>query len=359
MNGEGFFRSTIGAMIGQGFAVDDVREKLFLKGASEVWGGEEMDSHPAWYFWLANSPGAYRLQLVQSGRMDEHEGSVMRGVFSVKYYPSPLEPVFSHFSPFEQALVVGDAFDHTNTPMLEAKVPENLFSVGTIEFIRDLINKQSFLTYTSLDRLRFHKSSPELNRVGDDESTFIEEPSHPRQIPAWDLGYPLFDASVGLNAFLMRKPPKRVILSRQSGFDFFETNTGDLVQRDSEEIVFKSLMVAFYPECCEKDSTFEESLTSQLLGSPWTPILDTAAPWRCRSDSHQHTCNGRLGSQINHGHEACACTDGHRHMPDVKTTSCRSVNVDGVIWEVPLAFNEQWWLMAEAEQFMKSMCGCH
>ena len=72
MNGESFFRSTIGSMIGQGFAVDDVREKLFLKGASEVWGGEEMDAHPAWYFWLANSPGAYRLQLVDSGRLDEH-----------------------------------------------------------------------------------------------------------------------------------------------------------------------------------------------------------------------------------------------------------------------------------------------
>lgn len=358
MNGEGFFRSTIGAMIAQGFAVDDVREKLFLKGASEVWGGEEMDAHPAWYFWLANSPGAYRLQLVHSGRLDEHAGSVMRGVFSVKYYPSPLEPVFSHFSPFERALIEGETFDHTNTPKLEAQVPENLFSVGTIEFIRDLANKQSFLTYTSLDRLRFHKSSG-TNDVGDHDAAFVVEPSQARQIPAWDLGYPLFDACMGLHAFLMRKPPKRVILSRQTGFDFFENNMGHLVQRDTDQTLFKSLVVAFYPERCEEDSTFEQSVTSQLLGSPWTPILDTAAPWRCQTGSHPHTCNGRLGSQNSHGHDACACTDGLGHMPDVKNTLCRSVNVDGVIWEVPLAFNEQWWLMAEAEQFMKSMCGCH
>lgn len=356
MNGESFFRSTIGAMIAQGFAVDDVREKLFLKGASEVWGGEETDSHPAWYFWLTNRPGAYRLQLVDSGRLDELPTFVIRGVFSLKYYPSPSEPVFNYYSKLEQALILGETFDQTNTPKFETKVPDNLFNVGTFEFIRDLERKQSFLIYSSLDQFCFHTNSHEVNKLDDHQSKVLSGPSISRKIPAWDLGYPLFDTSVGLHAFLMREPPKRVVLSHQSGFEFLENITGYLIQRNSKSTTFKSLLVSFGPERCEGNADVEQFVTSLLLGSSGTSIYDSASQ-QFQTHNHPHGGNGRASDP--NGDESATHVCGRRHRLGVQDSSCQRT-IDGVaICEDQPVFNEQWWLMAEAKQIVKSMCGCH
>lgn len=359
MNGEGYFRKTVGAMIAQGFAVDAVREALFLKGASEVWGGADMDAHPAWYFWLANSPGAYRLQLAHSRRTESPSGTVLRGVFSVKYYPSSLEPVFSHFSPTEQALIRGDWFDPTNTPRFEARVPENLFNIGTIELVRDLGCEQSFLAYTSLDQLRF-RASARKSDCGDACRTSIDHtPVHVRQLPAWDLGYPLFDSVVGLHAFLIREPPKRVILSHQPGLDFLESQTGVCRPVESADTAYKSLWVAFFPESGEGTSPIETSVTAELLAPPWTPTVDTAAPWALRADAHRRGPRCRPSSVLGAGHDGCDCGGGHRPTPPGPSTSYRSVSAGHVVWELPLALNEQWWLMAETLPSRASLCGCH
>jgi len=357
MNGESFFRSTIGAMISHGFAVDDVRTKLFLKGASEVWGGEELDAHPAWYFWLDNRPGAFRLQLVNCGRVDELAGSVIRGIFTVKYYPSPSEPVFRHFSNLEQALILGAAFDQTNTPKLAGQVPGNLFNVGSIEFFRDLEKKQSFLLYTSLDQFNFHPVASAKNTFEKQELTVADAPKA-RQIPAWDLGYPLFDMSVGLHSFLTRESPKRIILSHQGGFEFFESSTGCLLQQNSSSTTFKSLLVAFRPESGDGDEVAEQSVISLMLGSSWKSIYD-ASFQGCPVHRHPHGDNDRILISNRHETETCVDDDDHRHVQEVYSTTCLNVADCGILSEGQLVLNEQWWLMANAEQFMKSMCGCH
>jgi len=360
MNGEGCLRTTIGAMISHGLGVEAVRESLFLKGASEVWGGPAMDAHPAWYFWLTSSPGAYRLRLVRADRLDGHETPIVRGVFSVKYYPSPLEPVFGHFSLQEQALIQGDSFDQTNTPKPDAQVPDHLFNVGTIEFIRDLACEQSFFIYTSLNRLRFHGTRRSRPGGEHDAAAITAAPPRVRQLPAWDLGYPLFDAMVGLHAFLTREPPKRVILSRQSGMDFVEDEEGLLIARDSEETALASLLVAFIPEGGEGASSFEEVVTSRLLESPWKPVLDTAAWRRCHTASHHHGCNGGPEDRAGQRRERRGCGDDQRHMSHDSAAFSRRVAARGVVWDVPLALNEQWWALTTLEQAMNSMpCGCH
>jgi hypothetical protein len=281
MSGVEMFRTMVGAMIAQGFAVDSVRDGLDLKGASEVWGGPETDDHPAWYFWLTSSRGAYRLRLEQTEDLGECPTPAVRGVFSVKYYPAPGEPVFRHFSDPERALVEGPLFDRTNTPTFDAQafIPEPLFNVGAIGCIKDLATGQVFLEFTSIDRLRFFGPGGRADGDGAGALAASDGASPVRQLPAWDVGYPLFDALVGLQAFLGRRPPKRIVLSRQDGFEFVATAAGGDDLRDSRDATFKSLLVAFFPEDGATTSPVEAMMISRQVAEPWTPVLDSAAPW--------------------------------------------------------------------------------
>ena len=104
-----------------------------------------------------------------------------------RYYPSPLEPVFTEFSRREQVLRQGGAFDNTMTPKFDAMVPENLFSVGTIEFFRDFSSAQSFLAFTSLDQLRFYESGAGIDGGDERNPSFSIMSAQPRNLPAWSL----------------------------------------------------------------------------------------------------------------------------------------------------------------------------
>lgn len=361
------FRTMVGAMIAQGFAVDSVRDGLDLKGVSEVWGGPETDDHPAWYFWLTSSRGAYRLRLEQTDRMRDCPTPAVRGVFSVKYYPSPGDPVFRHFSEQERGLIEGPLFDHTNTPRFDAQalIPEPLFNVGAIGCIRDLAAGQVFLEFTSIDRLRFFRppgpaagSRSHAEDDGNGASPF-------RQMPAWDVGYPLFDAFVGLQAFHDHRPPKRIILSRQDGFEFVAAGSGGDDLRDSRSATVKSLLVAFLPENGTASSPVEAIMIARQVEDPWTPLVDTAAPWLA---CHGHQHNVALHQHFCGVDRTCGCArdywhDGpHDHRPSTRGQDAflHPVQVGNVTWEVPLAFNALWWALTASERTVNAMpCGCH
>jgi len=326
---EEHFRTKIGAMIAQGFAIDAVRECLDLKGVSEVWGGPETDDCPAWYVWLTISPGAYRLRLESAETSGGADGPVMRGLLSIRYFPSPDEPAFRHYSERERSLIEGPLFDHTHTPTFHGQdqIPESLFQVASIEVVDDVARGRACLAYSSLDRIRYR-----------------HRPAHPgaaasRELPAWDLGFPLFDAVVGLHSFLTRTAPRRLILSHQPGFEFVELEHGGFEFRDAGDRFFKSLLVACSAGGDGPVSPMEERICSDLLTPPWTPFLDSRARCNCSAPHHHHQHPG-------HGH-------GHGH-------TLRSLKVGDATWEIPLAFNEQWWRLASAEQVTNTMpCGCH
>ena len=357
MDASEFFRTHIGAMLSRGFVADAVRSNLDLKGASEIWGGPDTDGYPAWYFWLTCSPGAYRLRLMHNETIDNRGLETLRGVFSIKYYPSCREPVFCHFSEREQALINAGLFDETNTPKFDAldRISENLFGVGTIELTWDVTNDQWFLNYASLDRMRFsggrHSAEPGLAETADPALRV-------RQLPAWDLGYPLFDAFVGLHVFLTRRAPKRIILSRQPGFEFIETEGGGLDNRTCEQVAFKSLLLTCFPQHCEACSPIEEMMTARQFAEPWIPQIDTAAlqiggPGHCDRDAHDPACAHVVGGD----RDPCSC--GHFQRPMGAALRHR-IKVAGIDWEVPLAFNEQWWTLAKTELTANTMpCGCH
>lgn len=353
-----FFRTHIGAMLSRGSVAEVVHSELDLKGASEVWGGPETDDFPAWYFWLTCSPGAYRLRLVDIDTLDNDGAGTLRGVFSIKYYPSCREPVFSHFSRQEQALINAGLFDETNTPKFEAldRVAENLFGVGTIELTSDLTNGQWFLNYVSLDRMRFHGPGVGLPNA---EPKLAETASPVRQLPAWDLGFPLFDVFVGLHVFLTRRAPKRIILSSQAGFEFVETAAGGLDSQTCEQVAFKSLLLTCFPRHGEAGSPIETMMTTRQIAAPWILHFDTAALQAARPGDWQrdvHDSFGEGGAESEQVTCGCGCNHGRRPM---SAALRHRIKVGGTDWDVPLAFSEHWWTLAEAELKANVLpCGC-
>jgi len=324
---EEHFRTKIGAMIAQGFAMDAVRDSLDLKGVSEVWGGPDADDCPGWYVWLNISRGAYRLRLESAQTGGSADAPLLRGLLSIRYFPSPDEPAFRHFSERERSLIEGPLFDHTHTPTFDGQdqIPENLFHMASVEFVDDITRSRACLKYSSLDRMRYRcgRAGPGADAGG-------------REVPAWDLGYPLFDVFVGLHSFLTGTAPTRLILSRQPGFEFVELEHGGLEFRDAEDRVFKSLLVACSTGDNGSTSPTEDRMCSDLLTPPWTPLLDSRA--RC-------DCFGECSS---------------RHHPHEHGHTLRNVKLGDATWEIPLAFNEQWWRLASAEQVANTMpCGCH
>jgi len=324
---EEHFRAKIGGMIAQGFAMDSVRECLDLKGVSEVWGGPEADVCPAWYVWLSISPGAYRLRLEHAEVGGDTGDQVLRGLLSIKYFPAPAEPAFRRFSQREQSLIQGPLFDDTHTPTFDGQdeIPESLFQVASIEFVDDVPRGRACLTYSSLDRMRY------IHRPADPDAAVTS-----RELPAWDLGHALFDAFVGLHSFLTRTAPRRIILSRQPGFEFVELEGGNVECRDARDRIFKSLLVACAPGGDGAGSPVEDRMCSDHLTEPWTPLLDTEAQCDCAGDC----------SPNHHDHQ-------HRH-------TLRRLKLGDATWQIPLAFNEHWWRLASAEQVANTMpCGCH
>lgn len=331
VSAEEHFRIKIGAMIARGFAVDAVRDTLDLKGVSEVWGGPDADDRPAWYVWLNISRGAYRLRLETADARVDGGAPVPRGLLSIRYFPSPDEPAFRHYSERERSLIEGPLFDHTHTPTFhgQARMPESLFHVASMEFVDDVGRGRACLAYSGLDRMRYR-----YRPAGPGSAAKC------RELPSWDLGYPLFDAFVGLHSFLTRTAPKRVILSRQPGFEFLEAEGGGFECREAGDVAFKSLLLACSADSESSASPRENRMCSELLTPPWTPLLDSRA--RC---DHAGDC----------------CAAGQEHGRDRGNGhTLRRLTFGDATWTIPLAFNEQWWRLAMADQVTDTMpCGCH
>jgi len=339
-----FFRLRIGAMIAQGFLVDEVRGGLHLKGASEVWGGPAFDDRPAWYFWLTAAPGAYRLRLENIERV-EGSATAARCVLSVKYYPSPSESVFECYGPEERALIGGGLFDNTHTPTFDAqdRIAETLFTVGGIEFVHDPACGQSLLSFSAFQRMRLdprpnEPRTPALSHVACGG------------LPAWDLGYPLFEAVVGLEAFIARRGPARVILSEQS-----EAEGRGASSRREPLSAFKTLLAVFGPDSAAA-SAAEEPAVATLLGDPWHVVYDCAVPM-AGHHTHHHRGAAAAGEPNGHAvsHHPCAC--GHHPHHDGRH---RIVRIGDATLEVPLSVTDQWWVLAAADPAANAMpCGCH
>lgn len=296
VNAEEKARFTIQSLLARGLGATGLARETGLARASEVWGGDEPLDRAAWYVWLSNSPGAYKLEL--------EEGEVLpsghwRARFTIRYYPSPEEPGFGGFSAEERAVVHEGLLDATGTPRIEvaSQIPGNLFVVGSVEWVSDSGAEATVIGLSALDRL-----------VARDEKGVAL-----RDVLGWRLGAALLTTLAGLHAKIERRTVRRILLTRQPGFEFVLAGNESRWQ-DVEELVQAEVGLLFVAP------GHSSVLGNSLLEAALEPGAEVAADERfdgtCRhppaleSDARiplpvSHTWFG--GEAILEDRIACAC----------------------------------------------------
>jgi hypothetical protein len=214
------FRLRLQSLVARGLASSAVAARVGLAAASEVWGGAEPRERPAWYLWLRDAPGAWQLELASAEASRSPDEPIL-GRFTVRHYPSSGDPVFARFSPEERRTALG-ALDATGTPRIEvaARIPDALFTVGSVEWALDPRTDDAVFALASLDRLR----------------TRTERRGVVRDVPGWRLAFPVFSLLAGLHAQVGRRAATRLVLSRRPGFEAVVSD-GGADHRDAPDVV--------------------------------------------------------------------------------------------------------------------------
>lgn len=214
MDFDSFFRNKVESMLITASWVEQVKKMLGLTRVSQVWG-----DRPEWYIWIDGAPGAYALVFEEGEIIQAAEQTLALGQFAVKCYPDVGATVFDSFSPQEREMVTGDLFDHTHTPKLEATsaVPEAFFTVGSISLILDAAETAAMFTFDSLDFLRWSL----LNQIFRQENCLYDAHDKKviRNLPGWQIGYPLFDRLISLYAFHSKRSPTFIGATQSPGFE--------------------------------------------------------------------------------------------------------------------------------------------
>jgi hypothetical protein len=229
VNAAELFRLRFQSLVARGLASRGVAARVGLAGASEVWGGAEPRERPAWYLWLRDAPGAWQLELASAEALGSSGGSALIGRFTVRHYPSSGDSVFARFSREEQGVAL-EALDATGTPRIEIawRVPDALFTVGTVEWALDPESDDTVFTLASLDRLR----------------TRTERDDVVRDVPGWRLAFPVFSLVAGLHAQVERRAATRLVVSRQPGFETV-VSAGAVDHRDARDAVHGEALLLF------------------------------------------------------------------------------------------------------------------
>lgn len=310
MDLDSFFRNKVECMLITASWVEQLQKLLDLKGVSQVWG-----DRAEWYVWIDGAAGVYALVYEEGEAIQAADQTLYAGQFAVKCYPYVSAGVFDAFSPQEREIVNSDLFDHTHTPRLEARqeIPESLFTVGSISITLDAAETVAMFTFDSLDFIKWSilaAKTGQRNGLNDSHKKRII-----RNIPAWQISYPLFDCLVSLYAFYSKRPPAFIGATRSPGF---ETNI-DIDQtpaiRVCADVQQRSTSVLFV-NSCDSDA--------------WVDTI-----WRADFDPEEeivfeHAC---LHSACNH------------FVVDERP---------------PVVINSLWWDLANADlkSELASSCGC-
>lgn len=261
--------------------IETVKQMLGITGVSPIW-----DDVPAWYFWIEGAPGVYALVLEDAANDGDNSGA-LRALFSVKCYPFPESKEFSGFSFLERELVSSKLFDETNTPKFESReiVPSSLFVVAALEYAVDRDDRWSVLTLESPDltRARYEAETIEdypLIELG----RFYCSGEVGREIPSWDLSYPLFDRFVSLWANYTKTKPRTVLLNTSPGYEYVFRSPNGWSCVETEGIEVRSLSILF-GDALSQDET--SAVEGSLLSSAGATVL-YARDSQCGCSSHCH-----------------------------------------------------------------------
>jgi hypothetical protein len=307
MDLESFFRNKVESMLITASWVEQVQHLLDLKGVSQVWG-----DRPEWYVWIDGAPGVYALVFEEGEAIQAEDQPLYMGQFAVKCYPYRTDSVFETYSPAERQMVSSDLFDHTHTPQFEAQpeIPKNFFTVGSISLALDAAETVAQFTFDSLDFLKWSTST-----ANDNSENCLPKKSCIRNIPGWQVGYPLFDRLVSLYAYYSKQPPAFVGVTRSPGFEWFiaphrtpENRERDDIQQWSTSVLFRN--------CGDTDA---------WVDTIWRAQLDQAEQIVFEHSCLQSVCDCLMENAVPH-----------------------------------IAINSLWWNMAHADfkSELASTCGC-
>ena len=214
MDFDSFFRNKVESMLITASWIEPVQKMLDLEGVSQVWG-----DRPEWYIWIQGAPGVYSLVFEEGKIIEAEDQTLYLGQFAVKCYPYVEAGVFDAFAPREREMVTSDLFDRTHTPRLEARegVPTAFFTVGSISFLLDAAETVAMFTFDSLDFLKWSTITAKTGRRNGLNDS--HDKSVIRNIPAWQVGYPLFDRLISLYAFYSKQSPAFIGATQSPGFE--------------------------------------------------------------------------------------------------------------------------------------------
>ena len=311
---ESFFRNKIEEMLILSSWSEQFRSDIGFNGVSQIWG-----DRLAWYFWLADSPGVYQLEMMNTEEDMDIRGDRCTAVFQVKCYPYQESPEFQSFSFLERKLVQSNLFDDTNTPAFEHQgdIPPDLFTVATVEITMDLEGNATIISFESMDYLRIryvqeaHQSYPIINLERSFNCQEID-----RDVPGFQMGYPLFDCLMCLYANTFKQPPLEIRCSKSPGYEAI-VKGGDVYAREINNI-----------------KGFKLSMFYSVKGLSSYPDMD------CTLE------NSDEGSEDIIYDRSFACGNFHENKGDKK---------------LPVMLNRKWWSLAHThyESELTSSCGCH
>lgn len=293
--------------------VEAVRKTTKITGVSQVWGDQ-----PAWYFWIADAPGVYALELEDTTVVTQKDGDLYQAALRLKCYPFVHANVFSSFSFEERSFIQSPFFDSTHTPCFDyrQKIPANLFTVAALQYTIDHDDTVAAFIFESVDtwRTRFECDTSFHYPLFDQRKTF-EKGSVDREVPGTRIGYVFFDRLLCLFSAFCKQPPEQVLSVRSSGFEYVCDATGDLVCIDSMDNRATQIAVLY-----------------ALSGTPAT-----------------HKRIQRLAEYFRNGNQGVLYN---------RTFSCNHLHSKGKISEMSIPLNSQWWTLAQEEYRTNLVSSC-
>jgi len=236
--------------------VQTVMQILGLTGVSQIW-----SEKPGWYFWIADAPGVHHLELQTCRTTSQgNSGETGTGLFSLKFYPYADHPSLQRFSTQEQQIVRSDLFDVTGTPRYECLeiIPAHLFTIATIECMTRLDETWSVFSIESLDLMRIRRARS-LDTIESCTECEVE-----RSVPAWELGYPLFDRLVSLHANHNKEKPAQVLFATAPGFEHVRDASDSFHCVDTDDVHVLALYVLFTKNGVQPDGAADQFIAREL-----------------------------------------------------------------------------------------------
>jgi hypothetical protein len=184
----------------------------------------------AWYLWTKDRKGAYSLQLagteLANAKSDGIRSSRNKKVvwvvsdFTLRYYPSPEEPIFEDYAFVERQVRTSPCFDHTGAPFSDKQdsIHKALFVVGTLHFAFDRDLNFARLGISSQDRwTEILKGGPVVKTDYRRTIEVLPEGSVMRNVPGWELSWCFFDKLLLSFCYVHKCCPIALRLSKSPG----------------------------------------------------------------------------------------------------------------------------------------------